>query len=40
MRLQMYSRRIASATASAETIGFIQMLREQSEITVFEDRLR
>ncbi|MBT8051289.1 MAG: SurA N-terminal domain-containing protein [Gammaproteobacteria bacterium] len=37
---QMYARRIASASASDETIGFIQMLREQSEIEVFEDRLQ
>ena len=40
MRNQMYARRIASASASDETIGFIQMLRDQSEIKIFEDRLQ
>ena len=39
-RRQMYSRRIASASASEEAIGFVQMLREQSTIEVFEDRLQ
>ena len=39
-RVQMYSRRIASSSAADETIGFIRMLREQSEIKVFEDRLQ
>jgi len=39
LRLQNYRRRIANATASDELTGFIRMLREQSEIKVFEDRL-
>jgi peptidyl-prolyl cis-trans isomerase D len=39
-RTQAYQRRIASASASAEAIGFIEMLRAQSTIEVFEDRLR
>ena len=39
-RRQAYSRRIASASATDETWGFLQMLREQSEIQVFEDRLQ
>jgi len=39
-RRQMYSRRIASASASEEAIGFVQMLREQSTIEVYEDRLQ
>jgi len=34
-----YRARIANASANTETIGFIQMLRKQSEIEVFEDRL-
>ena len=34
-----YRARIANAAANTETIGFIQMLRKQSEIEVFEDRL-
>jgi peptidyl-prolyl cis-trans isomerase D len=40
LRNQMYSRRIASASANEEALGFIQMLRAQSTIEVFEDRLR
>ena len=39
IRLQNYRRRIANATASAELTGLIRMLRQQSEIEVFEDRL-
>jgi peptidyl-prolyl cis-trans isomerase D len=39
-RRQMYSRRIASGSASEEAIGFVQMLREQSTIEVYEDRLQ
>jgi peptidyl-prolyl cis-trans isomerase D len=39
-RRQMYARRIASASAGTEAIGFIQMLRSQSTIEVFEDRLQ
>jgi peptidyl-prolyl cis-trans isomerase D len=37
---QAYARRIASASATDEAMGFIQMLREQSTIEVFEDRLQ
>ena len=40
VRRQAYSRRIASASATDETWGFLQMLRAQSEIQVFEDRLQ
>ena len=36
---QAYSRRISNATASTETMGFVKMLREQSAIVVYEDRL-
>ncbi len=39
-RIQAYSRRIASASATDEALGFIEMLRAQSTIEVFEDRLR
>ena len=39
-RRQAYSRRIASASGTDETWGFLQMLRAQSEIQVFEDRLQ
>jgi peptidyl-prolyl cis-trans isomerase D len=39
-RRQAYSRRIASASATGETWGFLQMLRAQSEIQVFEERLQ
>ncbi|MEJ2385496.1 MAG: SurA N-terminal domain-containing protein [Xanthomonadales bacterium] len=39
-RRQAYSRRISSASATDETWGFLQMLRAQSEIQVFEDRLQ
>lgn len=39
-RTQAYSRRIASASATDEALGFIEMLRAQSTIEVFEDRLR
>jgi uncharacterized protein (DUF2342 family) len=34
-----YSRRITNGSASVETIGFLRMLREQSTIEVYEDRL-
>ena len=37
---QAYARRIASASATDEAMGFIQMLREQSTIEVYEDRLQ
>ena len=39
IRLQNYKRRIANATANAEAFGFLRLLRKQSEIEVFEDRL-
>ena len=39
IRQQTYRRRIANATANSEAFGFIRMLRSQSEIEVFEDRL-
>jgi hypothetical protein len=38
MRKQAYQRRIANASANTEIIGFVKMLREQSEIQIFEDR--
>lgn len=38
-RMQAYTRRIAAASATDETMGFLQMLRAQSNIEVFEDRL-
>jgi peptidyl-prolyl cis-trans isomerase D len=34
-----YRYRIANASANAEAVGFLRMLKEQSEIEVFEDRL-
>ena len=40
VRNQSYARRIAAATASDEAMGFLQMLRAQSTIEVFEDRLQ
>ena len=39
MRKQAYSRRIAAASATDEAMGFLQMLRAQSTIEVYEDRL-
>jgi hypothetical protein len=39
LRKQAYQRRIATASASTETLGFVQMLRDQSTIVVFEERL-
>ena len=39
IRRQNYRRRIANATANAEAYGFLRMLRSQSDIEVFEDRL-
>jgi len=39
VRRLTYSRRISNGSASAETIGFLRMLREQSTIEVYEDRL-
>jgi peptidyl-prolyl cis-trans isomerase D len=38
-RLEAFKRRIANASATAEVLGFIRMLRDQSTIEVFEDRL-
>ena len=39
IRAQTYRRRISNAAANAETVGFLKMLRAQSTIEVFEDRL-
>jgi len=39
LRRQAYSRRIANGSANAEALGFVRMLREQSTIQVFEERL-
>jgi peptidyl-prolyl cis-trans isomerase D len=39
LRKQDYQRRIANASASTETLGFVRMLRDQSTIVVFEERL-
>jgi len=39
LRKAGYERRIANATASAEAMGFLRMLRAQSTIEIFEDRL-
>lgn len=36
---QSQRRRIANATASAEAAGFIRMLRSQSKVVVYEDRI-
>ena len=38
LRKQVYNRRISNATASTETLGFMEMLRKQSTIVVYEDR--
>jgi len=38
LRGQAYNRRISNATASTETLGFLEMLRKQSTIEVYEDR--
>jgi peptidyl-prolyl cis-trans isomerase D len=38
LRKQMYNRRISNASASTETLGFLEMLRKQSTIQVYEDR--
>jgi peptidyl-prolyl cis-trans isomerase D len=38
-RKAAYQRRIANASANTEILGFVKMLRAQSEIQVFEDRL-
>ena len=39
LKTQGFNRRLANSTASSETFGFLRMLRSQSEITIFEDRL-
>jgi peptidyl-prolyl cis-trans isomerase D len=39
IRAQSYRRRIANASASEEAMGFLRMLRAQSTIEVYEDRL-
>ena len=39
LRKSGYQRRIANASASAESVGFLRMLRAQSTIEIFEDRL-
>ena len=38
LRKQAYNRRIANASASTETLGFMEMLRKQSTIQIYEDR--
>ena len=38
LRKQAYNRRIANASASTETLGFMEMLRRQSTIQIYEDR--
>lgn len=39
IRTQSYKRRIANASASEEAMGFLRMLRAQSTIEIYEDRL-
>ena len=39
LKSQSYNRRISNATGNSEAYSFLRMLRSQSEITVFEDRL-
>ena len=39
LKSQSFSRRLANSSASSETFGFLRMLRSQSEITIYEDRL-
>ena len=39
LKSQNYKRRISTATGNSETLSFMRMLRSQSEILVFEDRL-
>ena len=39
LRAQNYSRRLSNGTASSEALGFVRMLREQSEIQIYEDKL-
>ena len=38
LRKQAYNRRISNATANTETLGFLEMLRKQSTIQIYEDR--
>jgi len=39
LRRQTYQRRIANGSASTEAMGFLRMLRAQSTIEIYEDRL-
>lgn len=39
LRAQNYSRRISTTTASSEAYAFMRMLRSQSQIEIYEDRL-
>ena len=39
LRKQTYQRRIANGSASTEAMGFLRMLRAQSTIEIYEDRL-
>jgi peptidyl-prolyl cis-trans isomerase D len=39
LRKQAYQRRIANGSASSEAMGFLRMLRAQSTIEIYEDRL-
>ncbi|MCH8228514.1 MAG: peptidylprolyl isomerase, partial [Proteobacteria bacterium] len=39
LKSQSYKRRISNATGNSEALSFMRMLRNQSEIQVFEDRL-
>jgi len=39
LQAESYKRRISNATASTETFAFLRMLRSQSQVEVFEDRL-
>jgi len=39
LKSQSYNRRISNATGNSEAFSFMRMLRSQSEIQVFEDRL-
>jgi peptidyl-prolyl cis-trans isomerase D len=39
LRKQAYQRRIANGSSSAEAMGFLRMLRAQSTIEIYEDRL-
>ena len=39
LKSQNYKRRISNATGNSEALSFMRMLRSQSEIQVFEDRL-